>query len=182
MSRFHTTLHRGDAAILPRRQTSATLPDSMALGSCICQAPLTVSFTSTPQLRFHVAAPSSCGLPIRSSSLLCSGSSVSAFSAASAFSCSTSHTEPPPHRRRFSGSSSCTSSPTAAYTLPTHPTANRRSIVCCWRPCDRHSRQFLMRLSPNRTAPNHALQRTAPRVTVAAISSPGVFTPSHLSF
>ncbi len=29
--------------------------------------------------------------------------------------------------------------------------------------------------------PNHALQRTAPRVTVAAISSPGVFTPSHLS-
>ena len=32
-----------------------------------------------------------------------------------------------------------------------------------------------------RTRPNHALQRTAPRVTVAAISSPGVFTPSHLS-
>ena len=31
------------------------------------------------------------------------------------------------------------------------------------------------------TSPNHALQRTAPRVTVAAISSPGVFTPSHLS-
>ena len=27
--------------------------------------------------------------------------------------------------------------------------------------------------------PNHALQRTAPRVTVAAISSPGAFTPSH---
>ena len=29
--------------------------------------------------------------------------------------------------------------------------------------------------------PNHALQRTAPRVTVAAISYSGVFTPSHLS-
>ena len=28
--------------------------------------------------------------------------------------------------------------------------------------------------------PNHALQRTAPRVTVAAISSPGVSRPSHL--
>ena len=28
--------------------------------------------------------------------------------------------------------------------------------------------------------PNHALQRTAPRVTVAATSCPGVFTPSHL--
>ena len=29
--------------------------------------------------------------------------------------------------------------------------------------------------------PNHALQRTAPRVTVAAISYPGVSRPSHLS-
>ena len=29
-------------------------------------------------------------------------------------------------------------------------------------------------------APNHALQRTAPRVTVAAISGLGVFPPSHL--
>ena len=29
--------------------------------------------------------------------------------------------------------------------------------------------------------PNHALQRTAPRVTVAAISSPGTLTSSHLS-
>ena len=35
-------------------------------------------------------------------------------------------------------------------------------------------------LSNSRNAPNHALQRTAPRVTVAAVLRPGVFTPSHL--
>ena len=34
---------------------------------------------------------------------------------------------------------------------------------------------------PHQATPNHALQRTAPRVTVAAISSPGALTPSHLS-
>ena len=34
----------------------------------------------------------------------------------------------------------------------------------------------------NQPSPNHALQRTAPRVTVAADSDLGVFTPSHLSF
>ena len=46
--------------------------------------------------------------------------------------------------------------------------------------------EFCLRLFPldldssNPETPNHALQRTAPRVTVAAILRPGVFTPSHL--
>ena len=154
--------------MLPHRQTSATLPDLMARGSYSCLAPLTVSFTSTPRSRFLVAAPFSCGLPIRSSSLSSSGGSVSAFSDVSAFSCSTSHIEPPLHRKPLSGSSSCTTSPTTDCTLSTHPFTSRRSSVCRWRPCDIHSRQFLMRLFPNRTAPNHALQRTATAVTAPA--------------
>lgn len=37
-----------------------------------------------------------------------------------------------------------------------------------------------MTVTNSAEAPNHALQRTAPRVTVAADSSLGVFTPSHL--
>ncbi len=36
-------------------------------------------------------------------------------------------------------------------------------------------------ISESTATPNHALQRTAPRVTVAAILRPGVFTSSHLS-
>ena len=44
----------------------------------------------------------------------------------------------------------------------------------------RCSRNSFMTSVPNRTAPNHALQRTAPRVTVAAISSLDPSSPSHL--
>ena len=45
---------------------------------------------------------------------------------------------------------------------------------------ERCSRNSFMTSVPNRTAPNHALQRTAPRVTVAAISSSDPSPPSHL--
>ena len=38
---------------------------------------------------------------------------------------------------------------------------------------------FTSPMNPTET-PNHALQRTAPRVTVAAISCPGASRPSHL--
>ena len=41
-------------------------------------------------------------------------------------------------------------------------------------------RTLFSRLSAMNETPNHALQRTAPRVTVAAILRPGVFPPSHL--
>ena len=44
----------------------------------------------------------------------------------------------------------------------------------------RCSRNSFTTSVPNRTAPNHALQRTAPRVTVAAISSLDPSPPSHL--
>ena len=48
------------------------------------------------------------------------------------------------------------------------------------RESERCSRNSFMTSVPNRTAPNHALQRTAPRVTVAAISSSDPSPPSHL--
>ena len=50
--------------------------------------------------------------------------------------------------------------------------------VCChYMPSFAHA----VPMNPNRPeTPNHALQRTAPRVTVAAISGLGVFAPSHL--
>ena len=54
-----------------------------------------------------------------------------------------------------------------------HPGVHRESSRC--------SRNSFMTSVPNRTAPNHALQRTAPRVTVAAISSLDPSPPSHLS-
>ena len=46
------------------------------------------------------------------------------------------------------------------------------------RESERCSRNSFMTPIPNRTAPNHALQRTAPRVTVAAISSSDPSRPS----
>ena len=54
-------------------------------------------------------------------------------------------------------------------------------FMACSRVVHRHhsSRGRRSNFAMNET-PNHALQRTAPRVTVAAISSPGVFTPRHL--
>ena len=53
-----------------------------------------------------------------------------------------------------------------------HPGVYRESRRC--------SRSSFTASVPNRTAPNHALQRTAPRVTVAAISSSDPSPPSHL--
>ena len=41
-------------------------------------------------------------------------------------------------------------------------------------------KRFVLNLIPKAATPNHALQRTAPRVTVAAISCLGVSRPSHL--
>jgi len=57
------------------------------------------------------------------------------------------------------------------------PLAAERSAAVIFTPRFAATRQ---RCRKSERTPNHALQRTAPRVTVAAISCPGVSRPSHL--
>ena len=57
---------------------------------------------------------------------------------------------------------------------------SRHSRSGVYREPERCSRSSFTTSVPNRTAPNHALQRTAPRVTVAADSSLNPSSPSHL--
>ena len=59
-------------------------------------------------------------------------------------------------------------------------TSSLSSLVRRERPATPTVIQILSQRPPReRATPNHALQRTAPRVTVAAISYPGASTPSH---
>ena len=78
-----------------------------------------------------------------------------------------------------------TSSPSLIFSVPvTSPVSTDRRLWSFLSPMRSADSLFwpvvVWAVFPNNATPNHALQRTAPRVTVAAISSSGVSRPSDL--